>query len=130
MSDLHRHLPASPTARVLIRVVLAALCFIVAVVLTVMPGPAFVFWIMGFVLLGVSVGQLLLSIHAIQEIVHRRLPWLERLVPRLRKHHIRRVMRHRWVRMLDKLSGRHERQRRQREERRAAAQARRSNPPL
>ena len=105
---------------------LAGLCFAVAIVLSVLPGPAFLFWIAGFVLLGVSVGQLLLSIHAIQEFVHGRLPWMERLVPRLRKHHIRRVMRHRWVRMLDALSGRHEHKRRRREQRRAAAQTRRS----
>jgi hypothetical protein len=119
VSELHRHLPASPTARLVIRAVLAGLCFIVAVVLSVLPGPAFLFWIMGFVLLGISVGQLLLSIHAIQDPLLRRLPWLERLVPRLRKHHIRRVLRHRWVRMVDRLSGRHERRRRQREQRRS-----------
>jgi hypothetical protein len=126
MSDLHRHLPTSLTARLVIRAVLAGLCFVVAIVLSVLPGPAFLFWIAGFVLLGVSVGQLLLSIHAIQEFVHGRLPWMERLVPRLRKHHIRRAMRHRWVRMLDALSGRHEHKRRRLEQRRAAAQTRRS----
>ena len=118
VSDQPRQLPASSTASLFVRAVLAGLCFVAALLLTVLPGPAFLFWIAGFVLLGVSVGQLLLSIHAIQELVHRRLPWLERLVPRLRKHHIRRVMRHRWVRMLDRLSGRHERRRRRRDQHR------------
>jgi hypothetical protein len=126
VSELRRYLPASPTARLVIRVVLAVLCFVVAAVLSVFPGPAFVFWIAGFVLLGFSVGQILLSIHAVQEFVHRRLPWTERVVPRLRKHHIRRVMRHRWIRMLDGLSGHRERRHRRREERRVAARARRS----
>ena len=129
VSDLRRYLPASPTARLVIRVVLAVLCFVVAAVLSVMPGPAFVFWIAGFVLLGFSVGQILLSIHAVQELVHRRLPWAERLVPRLRKQHIRRMMRHRWVRRLDGLSGHRERRHRQRDARRAAAQARRTSTP-
>src|SRR5262249_14595261 len=101
VTDLHRYLPASPTARLVIRVVLAVLCFVVAAVLSVVPGPAFIFWIAGFVLLGFSVGQILLSVHAVQEFLHRRLPWAERLVPRLRKQHIRRLLRNRWVRQLD-----------------------------
>ena len=126
LASLRRCLPASRTARLAIRVALAVLCFVVAAVLSVFPGPAFVFWIAGFVLLGFSVGQILLSVHAVQEFVHRRLPWAERVLPRLRKHHIRRVMRHRWIRMLDSLSGHAERRHRRREERRAAARARRS----
>jgi hypothetical protein len=127
--DLRRYLPASPTARFVIRVVLAALCFVVAAVLSVMPGPAFIFWIAGFVLLGFSVGQVLLSLHAVQEFVHRRLPWAEGLVPRLRKRHIRSMMRHRWVRRLDSLSGHRERRHHKRAERRAAALARRMSSP-
>jgi hypothetical protein len=129
VSDLRRYLPASPTARLVIRVVLAAVCFVVAAILSVMPGPAFVFWIAGLVLLGFSVGQILLSVHAVQELVHRRLPWVERLVPRLRKQHIRRLMRHRWVRRLDRLSGHRERRHRKREERRATARLRRTPTP-
>jgi hypothetical protein len=78
-----------------------------------MPGPAFVFWIAGFVVLGFSVGQVLLSIHAVQEFLHRRVPYANRL-PKLRKHHIRRMMRHRWVRLLDSLSGRGARRRQRR----------------
>lgn len=120
-SDLRRYLPRSPAVRLAIRIVLAVLCFAVAAVLSVMPGPAFVFWIAGFVLLGFSVGQILLSAHAVQELVHRRLPWAERVLPRMRKQHIRRVMRHRWVRMLDRLFGRHEQRRHRREARRAAS---------
>jgi hypothetical protein len=117
---VERYLPASRTARLVIRSVLALLCFVIAAVLSVFPGPAFVFWIAGFVLLGFSVGQILLSVHAVQEFLHRRLPYADRL-PRLRKHHIRRVMRHRWVRMLDSLSGRGEERRRRREARRGSA---------
>lgn len=122
MSDLRRHLPASRTARIVIRSVLAVLCFVVAAVLSVFPGPAFIFWIAGFVLLGFSVGQILLSVHAAQEVVHRRVPGAHRL-PRLRKHQIRRMMRHRWVQMLDRLSGHRERRQRQRAARRTAAAA-------
>ena len=129
VSDLRRYLPASPTVRLAIRVVLAVLCFVVAAVLSVVPGPAFIFWIAGFVLLGFSVGQILLSLHAVQEFIHRRLPWSEGLVPRLRKQHIRRMMRHRWVRKLDGLSGHRERRHGKRAARRAAAQARRTSAP-
>ena len=127
--DLRRYLPASPTARLVIRVVLAVLCFAVAAVLSVLPGPAFIFWIAGFVLLGFSVGQILLSAHAVQEFVHRRVPWVKRVVPRLRKQHIRRMMRHRWVRALDRLSGQRERRQRKRAERRAEAMSRRASTP-
>jgi hypothetical protein len=128
VSGLQRFLPASRTARIVIRTVLAVVCFVVAAVLSVFPGPAFIFWIAGFVLLGFSVGQILLSVHSVQEFLHRRVPYAHRL-PRLRKHHIRRVMRHRWVRMLDALSGHREERRRQREARRAAAAARRTATP-
>jgi hypothetical protein len=123
-----RFLPASPAVRLVIRSVLALLCFAVAAVLSVMPGPAFVFWIAGFVVLGFSVGQVLLSIHAVQEFLHRRVPYADRL-PRLRKHHIRRMMRHRWVRTLDSLSGRGEQRRRRRQARRAAAHPAASSRP-
>jgi len=107
----------------------AVLCFAVAAVLSVLPGPAFIFWIAGFVLLGFSVGQILLSAHAVQEFVHRRVPWVKRVVPRLRKQHIRRMMRHRWVRALDRLSGQRERRQRKRAERRAEAMSRRASTP-
>jgi hypothetical protein len=117
---VERYLPWSRTARLVGRTVLAVLCFVIAVVLTVAPGPAFVFWIAGFVLLGFSVGQILLSVHAVQEFLHRRVPYADRL-PKLRKHQIRRLMRHRWVRMLDSLSGHRERRRLRREARRASA---------
>ena len=60
---MERYLPWSRTARLVARAVLAVLCFVVAIVLSVAPGPAFVFWIAGFVLLGFSVGQILLSVH-------------------------------------------------------------------
>jgi hypothetical protein len=117
---VERFLPWSRTARLVIRTVLAILCFFVAIVLSVVPGPAFVFWIAGFVLLGFSVGQILLSVHAVQEFLRRRVPYADRL-PKLRKHQIRRLMRHRWVRMLDSLSGHRERRRLRREARRASA---------
>jgi hypothetical protein len=113
-------LPWSRTVRLVVRAVLAVLCFVIAIVLSVAPGPAFVFWIGGFVLLGFSVGQILLSVHAVQELVRRRVPYADRL-PRLRKHQIRRMMRHRWVRMLDALSGHREQRRLRREARRAMA---------
>ena len=124
-TGLNRYLPASRTARLAIRAVLALVCFAIAVVLSVMPGPAFVFWIAGFVLLGFSVGEILLSVHAVQEFLHDNVPYADRL-PRLRKQHIRRMMRHRWVRSIDALSRDQDRRRRRREARRAAAQARRS----
>lgn len=115
---MERFLPASPTARLVIRILLAAVCFVVAAVLSVFPGPAFVFWLLGFVLLGFSAGQILLSLHAVQEFLHRHVPFANRL-PQLRKQHIRRMLRHRWVRMLDRLAGDSEARRRRREERRA-----------
>jgi hypothetical protein len=124
-SRLNRYLPASRTARLAIRAVLALVCFAIAVVLSVMPGPAFVFWIAGFVLLGFSVGQILLSVHAVQGFVNDHVPYADRL-PRLRKQQIRRMMRHRWVRSIDALSRDQEGRRRRREARRAATQARRS----
>jgi len=119
---VERYLPWSRTARLVARAVLAVLCFVVAIVLSVAPGPAFVFWIAGFVLLGFSVGQILLSVHATQEWVRRRVPYGERL-PRLRKHQIRRMMRHRWVRMIDSFSGHRERRAARRAARRASASA-------
>jgi len=119
---VERYLPWSRTARLVLRAVLAVLCFVIAIVLSVAPGPAFVFWIAGFVLLGFSVGQILLSVHAVQEWVRRRVPYGERL-PRLRKHQIRRMMRHRWVRMIDSFSGHRERRARRRDARRASASA-------
>jgi hypothetical protein len=125
MSGLERYLPASRTARLAIRAVLALVCFVIAVILSVMPGPAFVFWIAGFVLLGFSVGQILLSVHAVQEFLHDRVPYADRL-PRLRKYQIRRLMRHRWVRTIDAWSSRPDDRRRRREARRAAARARRA----
>jgi hypothetical protein len=120
---VERFLPWSRTARIVVRSVLAVICFVIAVVLSVAPGPAFVFWIAGFVLLGYSVGQILLSVHAVQEWMHRRVPYADRL-PRLRKHQIRRMMRHRWVRMIDSFSGHRERRRRRRDARRDSAAAR------
>jgi hypothetical protein len=126
VSGLDRYLPTSRTARLAIRAVLALVCFVIAAVLSVMPGPAFVFWIAGLVLLGFSVGQILLSVHAVQEFVHARVPFADRL-PRLRKYQIRRLMRHRWVRAIDSWSSRPEDRRRRRDARRAAARARRSS---
>jgi hypothetical protein len=61
-----------------------AVC-VIAAVLSVMPGPALVFWIAGLVLLGFSVGDLL-SVHAVQEFVHARVPFADRL--RVRKYQI------------------------------------------
>lgn len=125
MSGLERYLPASRTARLAIRAILALVCFVIAAILSVMPGPAFVFWIAGLVLLGFSVGQILLSVHAVQEFVHDHVPYADRL-PRLRKDQIRRLMRHRWVRKIDSWSSRPDDRRRRREARRAAARAGRS----
>ena len=120
---MERFLPASPTVRLVLRMVLAAVCFIVAAVLSVFPGPAFVFWLAGFILLGFSAGQILLSLHAVQEFLHRHVPYANRL-PKLRKQHIRHMLRHRWVRMLDRLSGGHEGRARRRAARAAKAKQR------
>jgi hypothetical protein len=105
--------------------VAAVVCFAIAIVLSVFPGPAFPFWILGFVLLGYSVGQVLLSLHAIQEWLHRRVPYVDRL-PRLRKRHIRAILRQRWVRALDRISAQRDRRRRERERRRRERAARRA----
>lgn len=113
---VRRFVPASPTVRLLIRMVAAAVCFVIALILSVMPGPAFVFWLAGFILLGFSAGQVLLSVHAVQEYLHRHVPGARRL-PRLHKRHIRGMLRHRWVRMIDRLSGARERRRRARRHR-------------
>ena len=118
MPFVHRLLPASPTARLVIRIVLALACFAIAAVLSVVPGPAFIFWLAGFVLLGFSAGQILLSLHAVQEFLHRHVPYADRL-PRLRKLHIRRMLRHRWVQTIDRLSGGREARRRRRARREA-----------
>jgi hypothetical protein len=104
-------------ARWLARVIGAVLCFAIAIVLTIFPGPAVPFWILGFVLLGFSVGQLLMSVHAFQDWLHRHVPAAQGL-PRLRKRHIRRVLRHRWVRALERWTHHRERRRRAARERR------------
>lgn len=104
---MERFVPTSRTVRLVIRIVLAALCFVIAAILSVIPGPAVVFWLAGLVLLGFSAGQILLSLHAVQELLHRHVPYANRL-PRLHKQHIRRMLRHRWIRALDRLSGGHE----------------------
>jgi hypothetical protein len=114
-----RRLLGSRYARWLARVVAAVICFAIAIVLTVLPGPAFLFWILGFALLGVSIGQILLALHAVQDWLHRHVPFADRL-PRLRKGHIRAILRHRWVRALERLSEHRERRRAARAERRAA----------
>ena len=98
----------------------AAVCVVLAVVLTVLPGPAFVFWILACVLLGVSVGEVLLSVHAFQDWARRRIPLVDRL-PALRRGHIRSILRHRWVRMLERHSERRERRRAARARRQAGA---------
>lgn len=121
---MEKYLPRSRTARLVIRTVLAIACFVVAALLSVLPGPAFVFWIAGFVLLGFSAGQILMSVHAVQEFLHRRVPYADRL-PRLRKHQIRRMLRHRWVKAIDRLSKRHERRVQRRKMRAAEVRARR-----
>jgi hypothetical protein len=118
LNDIHRLL-GSRYLRWLVRVVAAVACFALAIVLTVVPGPAFVFWILGLVLLGISVGQVLLALHAVQDWLHRHVPYADRL-PRLRKGHIRAILRHRWVRALERLSE-------QRERRRAARASRRKD---
>jgi hypothetical protein len=103
-----------------LRIVLAVLSFAIAIVLTVFPGPAIPFFLLGFVLLGFSVGQILMGLHSVQEFVHRHVPASRRL-PRLRKRHIRTLLRRRWVRMLDRISGSKLRRRRARRAKRAVA---------
>src|SRR6185295_17011051 len=95
----------------MLRIVLAVLSFAVAIVLTVFPGPAIPFWLLGFVLLGFSVGQILMGLHSFQGFFHRHVPASRRL-PTLRKRHIRKLLRRRWVQALDRLSGAKRRRRR------------------
>jgi len=116
---VERYLPWSRTARLVVRALLAVLCFVIAIVLTVAPGPAFVFWIAGFVLLGFSVGQILLSVHAVQEWVRPRVPYGDRL-PRLRKAPDPPHDAARWVRMIDSFSGHREKRARRSAPRRGA----------
>lgn len=107
------------------RIALAAVSFAVAIALTILPGPAFIFYILGFVLLGFGVGQVLLQARAVQEWSHRNVPGAHRWVPRLRYRHMRIVLRHRWVQMLDRLSAHRERRRAEKAARRAARRRRR-----
>jgi hypothetical protein len=95
---------ASGYPMMVLRIVLAALSFVVAIVLTIFPGPAFVFWLIGFVLLGFSVGQILMGLHGVQDFLHRNVP-VSRNLPTLRKRHIRRIMRQQWVKTLERLTG-------------------------
>jgi hypothetical protein len=106
---------ASAYPKMVLRIVLAALSFAIAIVLTVFPGPAIPFWLFGFVLLGFSVGQILMGLHGVQDFLHRHFP-VSRNLPTLRRRHIRRIMRQRWVRTLERLSGA-KRRRRKRHER-------------
>ena len=108
-----------------VRIVLALVCFALAIVLSVLPGPAFVFWILGLVLLGYGVGSILFGLKAVQEWMHRHVPGAHRWVPRVRYRHMRMILRHRWVQMLDRLSAHRERRRAERAARRAARLARR-----
>jgi len=105
-----------------LRLVLALICFAIALVLSVLPGPAIPFWILGLLLLGFSVGQVLLSVQALQTRAHRRFPAL-RSLPTLRTAHLKAILRHRWVRTLDGWSS-HRVQRRHARARRRAARAR------
>jgi hypothetical protein len=106
-----------------LRIVLAVLSFAIAIVLSVFPGPAFPFWLLGFVLLGFGVGQILMSLHSVQAFFHHHVPASRRL-PTLRKRHIRRILRRRWVQTLDRFSGakRRRRLRRMRRHRPTAAE--------
>ena len=95
---------ASGYPMMVLRIVLAVLSFAIAIVLSVFPGPAVPFWLLGFVLLGFSVGQILMSLHSVQTFLHRNVP-ASRNLPTLRKRHIRRIMRQRWVQTLERFSG-------------------------
>ncbi len=108
----------------LIRLPLALVCFVVAVVLMFIPGPAFVFWILGLMLLGFSVGQILLSVRRGQRLLHRHVPASRRVVPRIRLRHMKAVLRNRWIRWLDGLSNNRDQRQRSRAARRAARRAR------
>ena len=116
IDSLRRFVPRSPTVRLVLRMGAALVCFVIAAALSVLPGPAFVFWIAGLVLLGFSAGQILLSVHAVQDFLRRHVPWFDRL-PRLSQRQIRRTLRHPWVKSIDRFSGR-EAQRRSKRERR------------
>lgn len=122
MLDRLRAVLDSRYPRLFARVIAAVVCFALAIVLSVIPGPAFPFWILGLALLGVSVGQVLMGIHAIQEFLHRHVPYADRL-PRFQKGHMKSILRHRWVQTLDRMTGYRERRRRQRAKRRAARAA-------
>jgi hypothetical protein len=99
-----------------LRIVLAVLSFAIAIVLSVIPGPAFPFWLLGFVLLGFGVGQILMGLHSVQAFFHRHVP-VSRRLPTLRKRHIRRILRRRWVQTLDRFSGAKRRRRLRRQHR-------------
>ena len=111
----------------LIRLPLALVCFAIAIVLAFVPGPAFVFWILGLMLLGFSVGQILMSIRRGQDLLDRHVPPARRL-PRFRLRHMKAILRHRWIQALDRLSGRDQIRRRRRAERRALREHGRHRP--
>ncbi len=109
----------------LVRIVLAVLCFVVAVILAFIPGPAILFWIFGFIFLGYSAGEILLSFQKVQDWLRLRVPLWNRLPP-LRDRHIRFLMRNQWIKWVDRLSASRERRRAKRAERRLAKAARRA----
>jgi hypothetical protein len=109
-----------------LRVALAVVCFAIAVVLMFIPGPAILFWLAGFVMLGFSVGQILMSVQKTQDFLYRHIPILQRL-PRMRKGHVRMILRNRWVQWIDRLSSSRERRRARRVARRAQRSLRRAH---
>lgn len=110
---------------VVLRLVLAIACFVIATILAFIPGPAFLFWIFGFIFLGYGAGEILLSFQRVQDWMRAHVPLWDRIPP-LRDRHIRYLMRNSWVRWLDRLSASRERRRLTRAERRAARAARKA----
>jgi hypothetical protein len=103
-----------------LRVLLALVCFAIAIVEAFIPGPAILFWIIGFMLLGFSAGQILIFVRKVQAWLHERVPASRRL-PHFRTSHMKAILRHRWIRALDRMTETDHAHRRRREARRARA---------
>jgi hypothetical protein len=71
-----------------IRVTAAILCFAIALVLVFIPGPAFVFWIIGFLLLGFTVRDVV--------------KFVQRYTPGFSDELAEDVINHRWVQWVEK----------------------------
>jgi hypothetical protein len=84
-----RALLKSASVAMIVRFAAAVACFVIAIPLLFLPGPAFVFFLAGLVLLGFSVRDIVKLAQAV--------------TPGFSEDHAERVMNHRVIRRLDRL---------------------------